>query len=154
MLSILAHGDVAKDYLVGSPSVEVSWLGIALAVVAAMAIGTIWYGPLFGKKWMKLVGLKQGASSPLTPMLIMLGLAIIQAFVLAHFIKYVGFFYPDYSELSVGLLTGSWVFVGFILPVLVSSAVFAKGSMELLKINLGNQLITLLAIGAILGTVG
>ena len=153
MLSILAHGDAAKDYVLSGPSVEVSWPGIALAVIAAMAIGTIWYGPLFGKKWMKLVNLKKGSSSPVGPMLIMLALAIIQTFVLAHFIVYVGYFYPDYSGLSVGLLTGLWGFIGFVAPVLISNTVFAKGSPELLKINLGNQLITLAAIGAILGTV-
>ena len=153
MLNILAHGGPANDYLLSSPSVEVSWLGIALAVVAAMAIGTIWYGPLFGKKWMKLVNLKKGSASPTAPMLIMLALAIIQAFVIAHFIVYVSYFYPTYSELSVGLLTGLWGFIGFVAPVLISNTVFAKGSVELLKINLGNQVITLAAIGAILGTV-
>ncbi len=153
MLNIFAHMDKIAIDSSGSLSVSVSWLGIFLAVVAAMAIGSIWYGPLFGKKWMKLVGLKRGESSPTGPMLVMLGLAIIQAFVVAHFIVYVGYFYPDYSGLSVGLLTGLWTFVGLIVPALVSKAIFEKGSMELLKINLGNQLITLLAIGAILGTV-
>jgi hypothetical protein len=154
MSNILAYGglDGTSSYL-GGPEISVSWLGIFLAVVAAMAIGSIWYGPLFGKKWMKLVGLKKGAGSPVTPMLIMTGLAIIQAFVLAHFIIYIGYFYSEYSALSVGLLTGAWAFVGFVAPVLISNTVFAKGSMELLKLNLGNQLITLLVIGAILATV-
>lgn len=137
----------------GALSVSVSWWGILWAIIAAMVIGSVWYGPLFGKKWMKLVGLKRGQSSPVGPMLIMLALAIVQAFVLAHFIVYLGYFYPDYSNLSVGLLSGLWAFIGFVVPVLVSNAVFAKGSMTLLKINLGNQLITLLVIGAILGTI-
>lgn len=153
MLSTLATMDLVSVNTDGAINVSVSWLGIFVAVVTAMIIGSVWYGPLFGKKWMKLVGLKRGQSSPAGPMLIMLGLAVIQSFVLAHFIAYVQYFYPDYSNLSVGLLTGLWAFIGFILPVLVSNAVFAKGSMELLKINLGNQLITLLAIGAILATV-
>lgn len=156
MLNLLAHGGIkdSTDYLTATGDVSVSWLGILLAVAAAMAIGSIWYGPIFGKKWMKLVKLDpKKAGSPVMPMLIMLGLAFVQVFVLAHFIVYVGYFYPGYSELSVGLLSGAWAFVGFVAPVLISNAVFAKGSMELLKINLGNQLITLLAIGAILGSV-
>lgn len=156
MLNIFAHGGVkdSADYLATSGEVSVSWLGILLAVVAAMAIGTLWYGPIFGKKWTKLVKLNpKTAGSPVAPMLIMTALAIIQAFVLAHFIVYVGYFYPDYSTLSVGLLTGAWAFAGFVAPVLISNTVFAKGSVDLLKINLGNQLITLLAIGAILGSV-
>lgn len=153
MLSILATIDLISVSPDGAIKVSVSWLGIVLAVVAAMIIGSVWYGPLFGKKWMKLVGLKRGQSSPTGPMLIMLGLAIVQAFVLAHFIAYTAYFYPDISNPTIGLLTGFWAFLGFVLPVLVSNAVFAKGSMELLKINLGNQFITLLVIGTILSTV-
>lgn len=153
MQNLLARMSDISDSVIYNPDVSISWAGVALAVVAAMAIGSIWYGPLFGKKWMKLVNFKKGSASPAGPMLIMLALAIIQAFVLAHFIIYVGYFYIGYSELVIGLLTGAWAFVGFVVPVLVSNTVFAKGSVELLKINLGNQLITLLAIGAILGTV-
>lgn len=153
MFGILASMNLVSVSSEGNINVSVSWFGILVAVIAAMAIGTVWYGPLFGKKWMKLVGLKRGQSSPTGPMLIMLGLAIIQAFVLAHFIAYTEYFYPDTANLSIGLLTGLWAFLGFVMPVLVSNAIFAKGSMELLKINLGNQLATLLVIGAILGTV-
>lgn len=153
MLNVLAYAGSVTSDANGELGVSVSWLAVFLAVVAAMAIGSIWYGPLFGKKWMKLVGLKRGDASPVGPMLIMLGLAFVQVYVIAHFVTYAAYFYPTYSDLSAGLLTGLWGFVGFVVPVLVSNAVFAKGSMELLKINLGNQLITLLAIGAILGTV-
>lgn len=32
-------------------------LGIALAIVTNYAIGFLWYGPLFGKPWMKLNGI-------------------------------------------------------------------------------------------------
>lgn len=150
---MFANTGLISTDLYGNPTVSINWLGFVLAVVAAMVIGSVWYGPLFGKKWMKIVGLKMGESSPLKPMLIMLGLVIVQVFVLAHLIAYSGYFYPDYSGLSVGLLTGLWAFVGLIVPALVSKAIFEKGSTELLKINLGNQLITLLAIGAILGAV-
>lgn len=153
MLNIFANIFATRSNSDQLLSISISWPAIFLAVVAAMAIGSIWYGPLFGKKWMKLVGLKKGESSPTVPMLIMLGLAIVQVFVLAHFITYTSYFYPNYSDLSAGLMTGLWAFIGFVMPVLVSNAVFGKGSMELLKINLGNQLITLLTVGAILGTV-
>ncbi|HEX5797125.1 MAG TPA: DUF1761 domain-containing protein [Candidatus Saccharimonadales bacterium] len=152
MLSTLAHSLYSGD--IYGPAVSVSWLGIILAVAAAMVIGSIWYGPLFGKRWMQLVKLsKKDVGNPVGPMLVMVVLAFVQVLILAHFINYVGYFYPDYSELATGVLTGLWAFVGFVVPVLVSNAVFAKGSMELLKMNLGNQLVTLLAIGAILGTV-
>lgn len=151
MFNVIAHSDAAS--VLSSPEVSISWLGIFLAVVAAMAIGSIWYGPLFGKKWMKIVNHKKGSDSPVGPMIGMLALAIIQAFVLAHFIKYVGYFYSDYSDLSVGALTAAWLFIGFVVPVLVSLTLFEKRSKDLLYINLGNQFVTLLAIGLILSSV-
>lgn len=155
MLNLIAHMDdlYGTGGIYSAASVSINWWAIIIAVLSAIVIGTLWYGPLFGKRWMKLVNLRRGSSSPVAPMLIMLGLAFVQAFVLAHFIDYARFFYTDYSDLSVGLLTGLWAFVGFILPVLVSNTIFAKGSIELLKINLGNQFVTLLVIGAIIGVI-
>ncbi len=156
MLSFFAHGglDDSGTYL-SSSEVSVSWLVIFLATVAAMIIGSLWYGPLFGKQWMKSVGLKkkdpQGGSW--WPMVAMLGLALAQAVILAHFIAYAANFYFDFDGWVVGVLTGLWAFAGFVAPVLISNTMFAKGSTELLKINLGNQFITLLVMGAILGSI-
>lgn len=35
----------------------VNWWAIIAATAATMALGALWYGPLFGKQWMKLEGL-------------------------------------------------------------------------------------------------
>lgn len=156
MLNYLAHAGVSESgtYL-SSSEVSVSWLGIFLATLAAMIIGSIWYGPLFGKKWMKLVGLKKKdvEKGSLWPMVAMAGLALAQAVILAHFIAYAAKFYFDFDSWVIGGLTGLWAFAGFIAPVLISNTMFSKGSTELLKLNLGNQFVTLLAIGVILGSI-
>lgn len=156
MLSYLAHGGLEESsaYL-SSGEVSVSWLAVFLATLAAMVIGSLWYGPLFGKKWMQLVGLKKKdiEKGSWWPMVAMLGLALAQAVILAHFIAYAANFYLDFDGWAVGALTGLWAFAGFIAPVLISNTMFAKGSSELLKINLGNQFVTLLVIGLILGSV-
>ncbi|MEX2014489.1 MAG: DUF1761 domain-containing protein [Candidatus Saccharimonadales bacterium] len=156
MLNYLAHAGLSdsSSYL-SSSEVSVSWLAIFLATLAAMVIGSVWYGPLFGKQWMKAVGLKkkdiQGGS--LWPTVAMAGLALAQAVILAHFIAYASNFYFDFDGWVVGALTGLWAFAGFIAPVLISNTMFSKGSTELLKINLGNQFLTLLVMGIILGTI-
>lgn len=31
-------------------------LAVLVSVIVSMIVGSIWYGPVFGKKWMKLVG--------------------------------------------------------------------------------------------------
>jgi hypothetical protein len=156
MLSYLAHGGlIDSSASLSSVEVSVSWTAIFLATLAAMVIGWLWYGPLFGKQWMKAVGLKKKdvEKGSWWPMVAMLGLALAQAVILAHFIAYASNFYFDFDGWVVGALTGLWAFAGFVAPVLISNTMFAKGSTELLKINLGNQFVTLLVIGIILGSI-
>lgn len=156
MLSYLAHAGLSDSgtYL-SSNEVSVSWLAIGVATVAAMVIGSLWYGPLFGKSWMKAVGFKKKDAEGMSwwPMVAMLGLALAQAVILAHFIAYAANFYFDFDGWVIGALTGLWAFAGFVAPVLISNTMFAKGSTTLLKINLGNQFVTLLAMGVILGSI-
>ena len=38
---------------------DINWWAILAAIVANMVLGFLWYGPLFGKPWMKLVGKKE-----------------------------------------------------------------------------------------------
>jgi hypothetical protein len=149
MNELFAH----SDKLVSVPEVSINWLAIFIATAVAMGIGFLWYGPVYGEKWMKLVGLKKKDAEKnwQTPMAVMLIMAFIQAYILHHFIVYSSYFYPDLSGLVIGLITGFWAFVGFALPLALSSNMFARRPNELTKIEVGNQLVTFLAIGAILG---
>src|SRR5687768_6973121 len=70
------------------PSIHLNWLAIAASVVASFLIGGLWYGPLFGKAWMrehgwpadyKPTGADMGRSMGLN----VLG-TFLMAFVLAH----------------------------------------------------------------------
>lgn len=136
----------------GVPDVSINWWAIIVATAVAMAIGSAWFGPLFGKPWMKIVGVKKSDAQKdwQVPMLTMLILAFVQAYILRHFIVYGAYFYPDMSELSVGLVVAFWGWLGFIVPIVLSSNMFARRPMSLSKIELGNQIVTLLAMGAIL----
>jgi len=35
---------------------SVNWLAVLLGTVVSMALGALWYGPLFGQLWLKLIG--------------------------------------------------------------------------------------------------
>jgi hypothetical protein len=39
---------------------DLNWLAVLVAIVANMIVGALWYGPLFGKQWMKEEGLTMG----------------------------------------------------------------------------------------------
>jgi len=121
--------------------------------VAAIAIGWVWYGSLFGKKWMKLAGMKKKdvENGSWTPMYVMVALALLQAFILSHFIVYSQYFYPDLNGIVLGLITGFWAWLGFSGAAIINNHMFSKRSNELIKIDAGNTFVTLLVMGAILG---
>ena len=60
----------------------ISWLAVVVAIVANMVLGFVWYGPIFGKAWMKAVGksedeLTQSAGMYLVPVISTLVSAVI-----------------------------------------------------------------------------
>jgi len=136
------------------PSVNINLVALAAAVVFNMLLGYIWYSkPVFGKMWQKLVGLSDkdmDGADKVTPMVAMLILAIVEIFVLNHFVAYSAYFYPGYSDVSVGLLTGLWIWVGFVFPVMASNYMFAQRRKKLVLIDSGYQLVVLLVAGVIL----
>jgi hypothetical protein len=39
--------------------VSVNWLAVVVSAIAAMVIGSVWFGPMFGKKYMAAMGMNQ-----------------------------------------------------------------------------------------------
>lgn len=133
--------------------VDINPLAVLAAVAATMAVGFVWYGSaLFGKTWQKLVGLSDKdikESNTVTPLVTMLLLAVVEVFVLLHFVTYAQFFYPEYSRLSIGILTALWAWSGFVAPAMVGAYMFARRRKKLLAIDAGYQLVVIV-ISAIL----
>lgn len=78
--------------------------------------------------------------------------AFIQVIVLLHFVTYARFFYPTYSDVSVGLITAAWAWLGFVAVPQGVNTVFANSRKKLLAINTGYFLVVLLINGVILAT--
>jgi Na+/H+ antiporter NhaC len=74
---------------------ELNYSVIAGLAVLAMVIGAIWYGPLFGKAWLRVIGADaedleerkkmQKSAAPLY--FIQFVLVLFQIYVLAHYVK-------------------------------------------------------------------
>jgi hypothetical protein len=132
--------------------VTVDWIAVILATIAAMVIGFVWYGPLFGKAWLKLVGLKEKEASAnwQKPMIAMLVLAFVQAYILTHLINFAGSYYGDTSA-ARGVSTAFWVWLGLVVPTVVGNNMFARRPIQLNYIEAFNALLTLMVMGAIIG---
>lgn len=141
------------------PSVDINWWAILLAVAVNMAVGMAWYSKsFFGKEWMKLTGRKmedmgkdKNGSANQSYMMTTVG-ALVQAYVLAHFVTYAAYFYPTYSNFSVGVLTGLWSWLAFVAVPQGTNTLFEGRRKKLWAINTGYFLVVLLVNGVILAS--
>src|SRR6185436_11080467 len=104
-------------------AVPINYWAILVCGVASMVLGSLWYGPLFGKAWQKLMGWEHVDASKKAEMmkdmqksyiLAFLG-ALVMAFVLAHSLV----FAQSYLKVSDGsaIVQGAlWNWLGFIAP--------------------------------------
>ncbi len=102
------------------PELTLHFGAIALATGAYMLIGMLWFGPLFGKKWIKLMGFTESSMKkmPLTPLQAMAGGAVaafLMAFVMAHDIfVWRQFFGESVSPAFCAFQMGLWVWLGYV----------------------------------------
>ena len=139
--------------------VSVNYVAVLLASVASMVVGFLWYSPvLFAKPWMKLMGFtKDHLQKSQQEMSKLYGLSfvlsLITAFVLSH-VMTMSVAYFNYPLLSTGLTSAFWTWLGFVLPVQTTGVIFGKekspGQWQLLAINTGYQLVSLLVMGTVL----
>lgn len=129
-------------------NVVVNWWAVIVSVVAAMAIGGIWYSKaVFGKAWMQGLGkteeqIKQGAGKAMAGMVI---LALLQAYIMGALV-----YSTQATTLGAGLFLGFLLWLGFVFPFIFGLRLFENRPWPLFWINAGNQLLTLLAMGVIL----
>lgn len=134
---------------------DVSLAAAALSALAAVALGALWYGPLFGKKWRRLAGLsiEDMKSMKMSPAVAMLGGAVtafLMAYVLAHGIEF-GNAYLGTEGVSGGMQGAFWYWLGFAVPLTAGAYLWEGKSWKLWALNAGYYLASLLLMGAIIG---
>lgn len=132
---------------------EVNYLAVGLAALAAFFLGFLWYTVIFAKPWQELIGMgskgKGGASTNETPNLgrLLVGsliLEIVMAYTLAIF---VGTEATALSGLHYGLVAGLfWVAFGFGVNYMFEGKPF-----KLWLINGGYNVVVFSVMGAIIG---
>jgi hypothetical protein len=137
-------------------NVEVNYLAVVLAMVSSMIVGTIWYAkPVFGKRWMKMVGLnnekiKGDAGKAIAVTVVV---SLVTAYVLAH-VTYLANYYFGNSYLQDALTTAFWLWLGFTAARFITHDAFERRPLNLTVLNVAHELVTLLVMGAIIGLLG
>lgn len=132
----------------------INYWAIGVGAVASMVVGGIWYGPLFGRKWMTIIGVTpedeaarkemQKSAGPLY--LIQFVLTLFQVLVLAHLIA-------DTTRVG-GIERALWIFAAFVVPTLAGSAMWNNDKTKIkwarFLIQGGYQLVMFAIYGALL----
>lgn len=135
--------------------VPVNYLAVLLAAIASMPLGFLWYGPLFGKPWMKMMGItpekaKEMKKKNMTKEYVMMFVgSLLMAFVLSHALIFAKAYLHE-TGISAGLQTGFWNWIGFVAPVTIGAVLWENKPWKLWILNTGYFLVLLLIQGIIL----
>jgi hypothetical protein len=140
------------------PNIHVNWLAVLVSVVASSALGSLWYGPIFGKTWAKAMGfpgdMKPSSKEIARGSILSLIGALLMAYVLAHD---VAVWRPsswnagaDGPPAVYGFFAAFFLWLGFVIPVLLNGPAFERKSWKVFGISAGYYLVTMLAMGMIL----
>ena len=135
------------------PVVPINYIAVLLSAIANMVLGFLWYGPLFGKQWMKLSGITMPKNGPPPGMwkhyLMAFIATIVMAFAMAHSLIFASA-YLHVTGVPAGLQAGFWNWLGFIAPVTLGSVLWEKKPWSLWVLNNAYWLLSLLIMGVIL----
>lgn len=129
-------------------SVSLNHLAVLLATVLAFVLGGLWYGPLFGKAWMRENGITPETAREMNAAKVY-GLAFLWTLIMAYNLA---FFLGDTSirtgqAVLYGFATGAgWIAMGIFVVGL-----FERRSAKLMAINGGYMTVALTMMGAIIG---
>jgi hypothetical protein len=128
---------------------DISILGVVLCAVSAMAIGFVWYGPVFGKAWMAEWGMTEESAKEANMAMIFGGfvaLNLFAAYILGHVLATYG-----HPVLATSAMIGFGVGLGFVATAIGGNYLFARRSMKLFLIDAGYWTLTYTAMGAVFG---
>lgn len=132
---------------------NVNLLAVLVSAIASMVIGSIWYGPLFGKMFMSAMGMDGWSPEKKASMKKSMALTYVWQFIASLVMFYVlAKITGDLGQMTVngGLMVAFWVWLGFVVPLKLGDSLWG-GKMNLFWLGIGNMLVTLLAAGAIIG---
>jgi Protein of unknown function (DUF1761) len=138
-----------------------NYLAVVIAAVAGWLVGAAWYG-LLAKRWVAALDLtteefnkRRAATRGITRQLLPFVLAfvgdLIMAWILAGVLGHLG---PGQVTLRNGIISGAFLWFGFVLTALAVNNAFAGRKYMLTVIDAGHWLAVLVVMGAIIGAMG
>ena len=129
---------------------QVNLLAVLVAGIVPMIIGAIWYGPLFGKRWMALMEATEeelrAGFNPLKTHGLGFLLSLVTAYVLAQLLA------ESAGGAMVGVHVGLLALIAFVLPVSHQSVAYEGRKAGLAWLNILYNGVALVAQGIVIAS--
>jgi hypothetical protein len=130
-----------------STFVTLNWWAVLLAACSGFAVGSLWYGPWFGKAWMQATGISKEKARSVN-MTRTFGLAFVLnllcSFGLAVFLG-------AEHDLVFGVVVAVGVALAFVSTAFGVTYLFEQRPLKLFFINAGYQVANFAVMGAVIG---
>lgn len=128
---------------------KTNYAAIVVSAVAYWLLGALWFGVLFGQRWMALEGMSAAqarSTNPVLPYTITFVLNLLIAFVLAQLCLW-----RNANTAARGAAIGVLLWIGIVGPLSVTTYMYEMRPKELFAINEFFSLVGLCLMGVILG---
>lgn len=129
--------------------VSINYFSVLVAAVVSIIVGSLWYGPLFGKLWMSLMGIspesmeeaKKGMGKRYAAAFVG---SLLTAYVIANLVLLFGV-----TSVSGAFSVAFWSWLGFIVPVLLGSVLWENRPNKLYILNVSYWLVSLFLVALV-----
>ena len=130
---------------------QVSLLATLLATVLSFVLGGLWYGPLFAKTWMRLVGVTEATLSENFNPAKTYGITFVLAFLGSYVF---GLFLGPAPSMKLGVGAGAAAGIFWVAGSLWTNDLFERRPFALTLINSGYHIVKFILIGLSYGLLG
>ena len=130
------------------PAVKINYLAVFVCAVLYFLLGWLWYGVLFGQRWMALEGITmthEAGSAVAEQFITSFLLGLLMAYVLAHVCAW-----RNAKTPGAGAALGVLMWIGFIGPVTFATNMYEGRPKMLFAINNFYPLVGLWIMGIVL----
>ena len=140
------------------PTLTFNWIAVGAATVAGFVWGFLWYGPICGKPWAKLMGFpadfKPDQKKMTQAMILQFVGLFLMTFVIAHSVQIwrpsVWGLGGDGPNSNYGFLCGFFTWIGFFIPQQFGKVAWEGRPWKLFFINIVHDFVNLQIISQIL----